>query len=88
MFDALPPRQRQDVKLGWERFKHLKYLELPVDCNGRKFLYLENVKSILSKQHDMKRVMHFLIKVPHLTCLLQVEIVLILLCSLRLLMLW
>ncbi|CAK9061756.1 unnamed protein product [Durusdinium trenchii] len=29
---------------------------------SRKFIYLENVKSILSKQNDMKDLMYFLIK--------------------------
>lgn len=32
---------------------------------ARKFIYLENVKSILSKQEDMKKVMHFLTKASY-----------------------
>eukprot|EP00435_Cladocopium_sp_Y103_P004174 s3581_g1.t1 len=32
---------------------------------SRQFIYLENVKSILSKQKDMKKLMRFLIQAPH-----------------------
>lgn len=43
---------------------------------ARKFIYLENVKSILSKQKDMKQVMKFLIEAMnpsnhHTTCCVQ-----------------
>ena len=33
--------------------------------SSRQFIYLENVKSILSKQKDMMKLMRFLIQAPH-----------------------